>query len=156
MCTYTCTCMYNAKVGQQQSTCMNVHNEAINYVVASNAPKIVIKQVLQLPISFHCTCYQRVWHYVCTTYICTTYNYYTYVHAYVYMCIAIRWIFVHVIDAVVSLEQSEYLVANEDGTVSVMITTSAVVSEDVIVEVTIKDGTATGKYTHVHLQRAVS
>lgn len=81
------------------------------------------------------------------------------VHVYLSMYVhnvATRWIFTHTIDAVISLGQSEYLVGNEEGAVSVMITMSAVVSEDVIVAVTIKDGTATGKYTHVCLARITS
>ena len=48
----------------------------------------------------------------------------------------------------VSLEQSEYLVTNEDGPLSVTITTNDVASQDVIVEFTITDGTATGKSMH--------
>ena len=49
----------------------------------------------------------------------------------------------------ISLEQSEYLVHNENGSLSVTITMSNVTSQDIIVEVTITDGTATGKYVHV-------
>ena len=46
---------------------------------------------------------------------------------------------------VISLERSEYLVLNENGSLSVAITTSDVTSQDVIVEVTVTDGTATGR-----------
>ena len=52
--------------------------------------------------------------------------------------------FDNLIDTVISLEQ-EYLVLNENGSLSVTITTSDVTSQDVIVEVTITDGTATGR-----------
>lgn len=48
----------------------------------------------------------------------------------------------------VSLEQSEYLVTNEDGPLSVTIIMNDVQSEDIVVEVTITDGTATGKSMH--------
>ena len=50
---------------------------------------------------------------------------------------------------VISLEQSEYLVLNENDSLSVKIIMSNVTSQGVIVEVTITDGTATGKYMHV-------
>ena len=50
---------------------------------------------------------------------------------------------------VISLEQSEYLVLNENGSLSVTITMSDVTSQDVTVEVAITDGTATGKHMHV-------
>ena len=50
---------------------------------------------------------------------------------------------------VISLEQSEYAIYDENGSLSVTITMSDVTSQNVIVEVTITDGTATGKYVHV-------
>ena len=53
----------------------------------------------------------------------------------------------------VSLEQPEYIVTNEDGPLSVTITMNDVVSQDVVVEVTITDGTATGMEqvnTYIH------
>ena len=52
-----------------------------------------------------------------------------------------------IIDAlvVISLEQSKYLVLNESGPLTVTIMMSNVTSQDVIVEVTITDGTATGR-----------
>ena len=46
---------------------------------------------------------------------------------------------------VISLEQSENLVLNENGSLSVAITMSNVTSQDVTVEVTVTDGTATGR-----------
>ena len=54
------------------------------------------------------------------------------------------------IDTVVSLEQSEYLVADENDTLSVSIVMSDVTSQDVIVEVTISDETATGKHCSMY------
>ena len=51
----------------------------------------------------------------------------------------------------ISLEQSEYVVYDENGSLSVTITISNVTSQDVIVEVTITDGTATGKNMHVQV-----
>jgi len=48
-----------------------------------------------------------------------------------------------------SLGQLEYLVDNENTSLSVTITTSDVTSQDVIVEVTVTDGTATGKHIHM-------
>ena len=50
-------------------------------------------------------------------------------------------------DIVISLEQSEYLVTDENDALSVTIVMSDITSQDVIVEVTITDGTATGKYS---------
>ena len=47
----------------------------------------------------------------------------------------------------ISLEQSEYLVANEDSSLSVVITMSNLASEDVIVQVTVSDGSASGRNT---------
>ena len=54
---------------------------------------------------------------------------------------------------VISLEQSEYLVANEDCSLSVVITMSNLASQDVIVEVTVSDGSASGKYTYVYVHK---
>ena len=51
-------------------------------------------------------------------------------------------------DIVISLKQSEYLVANEDSSLLVVITMSNVTSQDVIVQVTVSDGSASGK-THI-------
>ena len=51
---------------------------------------------------------------------------------------------------VISLEQSEYLVTNEDDVLLVNITMSDVKSQDIIVQVTITDETATGKHTCSH------
>ena len=48
-------------------------------------------------------------------------------------------------DIVVSLEQSEYVVYNEHGSLPVVIMMSDIALQDVIVEVTITDGTAKGK-----------
>ena len=45
----------------------------------------------------------------------------------------------------ISLEQSEYLVANENSSLSVVTTMSNVTSQDVIVQVTVSDGSASGK-----------
>ena len=50
-----------------------------------------------------------------------------------------------------SLEQSEYLVNSEDGRLSVTITISKVQSQDVIVEVTVTDGNATGSYIKIYI-----
>ena len=50
------------------------------------------------------------------------------------------------IDIVVSLEKSEYLVPNENSSLSVVITMSNVASQEVVVEVSVTDGTATGKH----------
>ena len=55
-------------------------------------------------------------------------------------------------DIVVSLEQSEYLVANENSSLSVTITMSDVTFQDVVVEVTVTDVTATGKHTYAYVQ----
>ena len=48
-------------------------------------------------------------------------------------------------DTVVSLEQSEYVVYNEHGPLSVTIVMNDITLQDVIVEVTVTDGTAKGK-----------
>ena len=48
------------------------------------------------------------------------------------------------------MEQSEYVVYDENGSLSVTITMSDVTSQDVIVEVAITDGTATGKICNAH------
>ena len=48
-------------------------------------------------------------------------------------------------DIVVSLEYSEYLVHKEHGPLSVTVMMSDIALQDVIVEVTITDGTAEGK-----------
>ena len=55
----------------------------------------------------------------------------------------------------VSLEQPEYIVTNEDGPLSVTITMNDVVSQDVVVEVTITDGTATGESRHACITMTV-
>ena len=47
---------------------------------------------------------------------------------------------------VISLDQSEYLVDNENNSLSVTITMNDVASQDVIVEVNVTDGSATGKH----------
>ena len=48
-------------------------------------------------------------------------------------------------DIVVSLEYSEYLAYKEHGPLSVTVMMSDIALQDVIVEVTITDGTAEGK-----------
>ena len=48
------------------------------------------------------------------------------------------------IGATVSLSRSQYSVSESDASLSVTITLSSVASEDVLVEVTISDGSATG------------
>ena len=53
----------------------------------------------------------------------------------------------------VSLEQSEYLVTNEDGPLSIAVTMSDVQSQDIVVEVTVSDGTATGKSMHICIHK---
>ena len=47
------------------------------------------------------------------------------------------------------MEQSEYLVPNQDGLLSITITLSDITSLDVAVGVTITDGTAIGKYWYM-------
>lgn len=54
------------------------------------------------------------------------------------------YLFDCVIDAVISLEQPEYLVTNENSTLPVVLTMSDLASLDVVVEVTVTDGTAIG------------
>ena len=49
-------------------------------------------------------------------------------------------------DIVISLEQSQYSVPNENSSLSVVITMSNVASQDVVVEVSVIDGTAIGKH----------
>ena len=49
------------------------------------------------------------------------------------------------------MEQSEYLVNSEDGPLSVTIAISEVQSQDVIVEVTVTDGNATGSCTKIYI-----
>ena len=53
-------------------------------------------------------------------------------------------LYVHLIDAMVSLSQSQYSVAESDSSLTVGITLSSRTSEDVMVEVTISDGSANG------------
>ena len=53
--------------------------------------------------------------------------------------------------AVLSLEQSEYIITDENSTLSVVVTMNEVTSQDVIVEVTITDETTTGTYVCMFL-----
>ena len=63
----------------------------------------------------------------------------SYIHV-LYPCI-----YIYLSDIVVSLEYSEYVVYKEHGPLSVTIMMSDIALQDVIVEVTITDGTAEGK-----------
>ena len=59
-------------------------------------------------------------------------------------------------DAIVSLEESEYFVCNERSpSIHIAITANHVISQDVIVEVTVKDGTAAGKQLHIQLSYVI-
>jgi len=51
---------------------------------------------------------------------------------------------IYPIDAIISLDQLEYVVVDKNSPLSVTITTSVVTSQDIIVEVNVTDGTATG------------
>ena len=53
----------------------------------------------------------------------------------------------------VSLEQSEYLVANKFGSLSVFVKVNDITSQDIIVEVTVTNGTALGEYIRMYIHK---